>query len=133
MAKNYFANTLFFLTIIIQADSWKVVHPHLQSINLPPHLLSLNSRPALLIRQRWLSGRISSAWRRPAVRPERSEKKDLGCQIVSPVKCYSSNKYENYVQSRRANYALPLLQEDLLDSGINAGDGEEAVGRVWEV
>lgn len=69
----------------------------LQSINLSPHLLSLNSRPALLIKQHCLSGRISSAWRSPAARPERCQKKDLGCQIVSLGKCYSSNKYEDHV------------------------------------
>lgn len=94
---NYFANTIFFLVIVIQADSWQVVHPQLQSINLSPHLLSPSSRPAMLIKQRWLSGRISSAWWSPAARPECGKKKELGCQIVSLVKCYSSNKYEYYV------------------------------------
>lgn len=75
----------------------KVVHPQLQSINLTLHLLSMNSRPALLIKQRCLSGRISSAWWSPTVRPEHSERRDLGCQIVRLVRCYSSNKYGDYV------------------------------------
>lgn len=75
----------------------KVLHPQLQSINLTFHLLSLNSRPALLIKQHRLSGRISSAWWSPTVRPEHSERRDLGCQIVRLVRCYSSNKYGDYV------------------------------------
>lgn len=75
----------------------KVLHPQLQSVNLTFHLLSLNSRPALLIKQHRLSGRISSAWWSPTVRPEHSERRDLGCQIVRLVRCYSSNKYGDYV------------------------------------
>lgn len=77
----------------------KAVHPQLQSINLTLHLLSLHSHPPLLIKQRCLSGRISSAWWSPTVRPEHGERerKDLGCQIVRPVRCYSSNKYGDYV------------------------------------
>lgn len=75
----------------------KLVHPQLQSANLTLHLLSLHSRPPLLIKQRCLSGRISSAWWSPTVRPEHRERRDLGCQIVRPVRCYSSNKYEDYV------------------------------------
>lgn len=99
---NLDANTLYFLVTITRACGWKVARPRLQSINLSPHLLSLNSRPALLIKQRRLSGRIISAWRSPAVRPERREKKGSGRQIVSLVKCCSSNKYEDYVQSQHS-------------------------------
>lgn len=81
----YFANSFFgWGVIIIWDDGWQVVHPQLQSINLSPHLLSLNSRPALLIKQRWLSGRISSAWRSPAGRPERREKKGSGVPDCRP-------------------------------------------------
>lgn len=55
----------------------KVVHPQLQRINLPLHLLSFHSRPTLLIRQRCLSGRISSAWWSPTVRPEHREREGI--------------------------------------------------------
>lgn len=75
----------------------KVVHPQLQSINLTLHLLSRHSCPPLLIKQCCLSGRISSGWWSPTVRPERGERRDLGCQIVRPVRCYSLTKYGDYV------------------------------------
>lgn len=94
---NTFANILFNDYYPGRQLARKVVHPQLQSINLTLHLLSLHSRPPLLIKQRCLSGRISSAWWSPTVRPEHRERRDLGCQIVRPVRCYSSNKYGDYV------------------------------------
>lgn len=82
--KTLVAWTLFYfkhtsLTIIIQADSWqeKWSGPQLQSINLTLHLLSLHSRPPLLIKQRCLSGRISSAWWSPTARPEHRERERI--------------------------------------------------------
>ena len=71
---NTFANILFNDYYQGWQLARKVVHPQLRSINLTLHLLSPRSRPPLLIKQRCLSGRISSAWWSPTVRPEHWER-----------------------------------------------------------
>lgn len=116
---HLFCKYLFF-AIMIWADSWQAVHPQPQSINLSPHLLSLNSLPALLIKQCWLSGRISSAWRSPAVRPERSEKKIWGARLSALWSVIPQINMKIMCKVCMPIMLFHFFQEGHLESGIEA-------------